>query len=612
MNKKYYDKNNYSYKNTISKPKTILILSILIIILCLLSIRVLYLQLIDGNRLKELATKQQITDEIIAPTRGTIYDSTGQVLAISSSVDTITINPKSISVKDNAEETALLKQKVSEALSSIFELDYNEVFNKVNSTASVETIVKKVEQDKVDELKSWMKENDISAGINIDQDSKRTYPYSTLAAHVIGFCGTDNDGRTGIEYKWDSILAGTSGKYTTSKDALDSEIANSEETYIEAENGNDLVLTIDVRIQTIVEKYLKEAVDNNNCSDGGNVIVMDPETGDILAMATYPSYDLNSPSTPNTEELIELWPTMTTSEKSAALGEMWRSKSVADTYEPGSVFKVITSAIALEENITDTDIANDFYCPGYEIINGQQIKCWRAQPHLHQSLTEALGNSCNPSFIQLNFRIVDSIGVSGLYKYYSAFGFFEKTSAGLYGETTGLFHDESIVKNFEIATMSFGQRFTITPLQMITAISAIANDGVLMQPRIVKEIINTDTGAITTVDTVEVRQVVSEETADKTLEMMEYVATYGTGKTAAVAGYSIGGKTGTSEPNSSENSVYVASYCAVAPIEDAEVTLLLTLYGPPKGNHNGGQIAGPVVSSMLSEILPYLSVKNNN
>ena len=612
MNKKYYDKNNYSYRNTISMPKMVGILSFLIIILGLLIIRVFYLQLIDGNRLKELATKQQITDEIITPTRGTIYDSTGQVLAISSSVDTITINPKLISVKNKDEETTALKQKVTEALSSIFELDYNEIYQKVNSNSSIETIAKKVEQDKVDQLKAWMEENKIYSGINIDEDSKRTYPYSTLASHVIGFCGTDNDGRTGVEYKWESILAGTSGKHTSAKDALDSEIANSEETLIEAENGNDIVLTIDVKIQTIVEKYLKEAVDQNNCSEGGNVIVMNPKTGDILAMATYPSYDLNTPSSPNSDELSQIWSSLSASEKSTALGEIWRSKSVADTYEPGSVFKVITAAIALEENITDIDIEDDFYCPGYEIINGQKIHCWRVQPHLHQNLTEALGNSCNPAFMQLNFRIVDSIGVSGLYKYYNAFGFFEKTNAGLYGETLGLFHNESIVKNFEIATMSFGQRFTITPLQMITAISALANDGTLMQPRIVKEIINTDTGNITYIDPVEVRQVVSEETAAKALEMMEYVATIGTGKTAAVSGYTIGGKTGTSEPNSNEGSVYVASYCAVAPIDEAEVTLLLTLYGPPKGNHNGGQIAGPVVSNMLSEILPYLSVKPNN
>lgn len=612
MNKKYYDKNNYSYKNTISKPKSLLVLGIMIFLLTALIIRMFYLQFIDGNHLKELATKQQITDEIITPTRGTIYDSTGNILAISSSVDTVTINPSIISVKDDDKATIELKEKVALGLSSIFELDYTEVLKKVNSSSSVETIIKKVEQDKITQLKSWMKENEISAGINIDEDTKRTYPYSTLASHVIGFCGTDNDGRTGIEYKWDSVLAGTSGKYTVSKDASNSEIANSEENYIEAENGNNLILTLDVKIQTIVEKYLKEVVDEYNCSDGGNVIVIDPSTGDILAMATYPCYDLNSPSSPNTEKLIELWPSMSSSEKSTALGEMWRSKSVADTYEPGSVFKVITAAIALEENITDTNIEDDFYCPGYEIINGQKIKCWSRNPHLHESLTESLGNSCNPAFMQLNFEITNSIGVSGLYKYYQAFGLFEKTNAGLYGETTGLFHNIDTVKNFEIATMAFGQRFTVTPLQMITAISSIANDGILMQPRIVKEIVNTDTGNITNIEPVEVRQVVSEETAEKVKEMMEYVATEGTGKTAAVSGYSIGGKTGTSEPNSSENSVYVASYVAIAPIDDAEVTLLLTLYGPPEDNHNGGTLAGPVVSKMLSEILPYLGVKTDN
>ncbi len=608
-------KTPFESKNFIHIKKLRIVLLITILIIVILICRIGFLQFVQGNELKELAYNQQTINQIISPKRGNIYDSNGKALAISAQVDTITINPNKI-VKNNDEETTKYKETVAKGLSEIFELDYNEVLEKVNSKSQVETIIKKVEREIVEKLKTWLSDNDISIGINIDEDSKRYYPYETVASNVIGFCGNDNQGLSGIESKWDSVLTGTPGKIVSSKGSDQQEIPNAEETYISAENGSDLTLTIDLNIQTIVEKYLKKAVDNNNCKKGGNVIVMNPKNGDILAMACYPNYNLNTPYTPNSS-LAQTYNSLSSEEKSEALYKMWSNKSVSETYEPGSVFKVITSAVALEENITTTDKAGDFYCKGYEEFEDSsqdkpvKINCWRDyNPHGSQDLRHALMNSCNPAFMQLGKRI----GASTLYKYYDAFGLFNSTNSGLYGEQSSIFQDLSSVGPVELATMSFGQRLNVTPLQMITSVACIANDGALMKPRIVKQVTNTDTGTVNEVATTKVRQVISKQTAENIKSMMESVVSpEGTGRHAAVEGYSIGGKTGTSEPISTKQEEgYVASYVAISPVEDTQVVLLLTLYDPPKNNHQGGQLAGPVVSQMLSEILPYLSVPSDN
>lgn len=557
-------KTDFDSKNLVHTKNLKIFLVAVILIFAILVGRIGFLQFVQGNYLKELAYKQQAINQIISPKRGNIYDSTGKALAISAQVDTITINPTKI-VKNNEEATKEHKEKVAKGLSEIFELDYEEILKKVNSDTQVETIIKKVEQEKVDKLKQWMEDNKISVGINIDEDTKRYYPYGTVASNVIGFCGMDNQGLSGIEAKWESVLTGTPGKIVSSKGNNQQEIPNAKETYISAENGSDLTLTIDLNIQSIVEKYLKQAVEENECSRGGNVIAMNPKTGDIIAMASYPDYDLNSPYTPNAT-LAKTYDSLSTQEKSNALFKMWNNKSVSDTYEPGSVFKLITAAVALEENITSTDKTNDFYCKGFEEVADRKISCWSSNPHGVQTLRKALCNSCNPAFIQLGQRIK----APTLYKYYDAFGLFNSTNSGLYGEQNSLFLDLDKVGQVELATMSFGQRtFTVTPLQMVTAISCIANDGILMKPRIVKEITNTDTDSVTEVSTSAVRQVISKQTAEQVKSMMESVVTDGSGRHAAVSGYSIGGKTGTSEPlDSNVNEGYVASYVAISPIED--------------------------------------------
>lgn len=578
-----------------------------IFILALIS-RLFVLQFIDSASLKEKAYKQSTANRVISPKRGTIYDATGKALAVSTEVDTISVNPSLIVVKNNQEETNALKEKVATALANIFELDYNEVLVKVTSTNSVETIAKKVDLSKVEELKQWMKDNKCSSGINIDKDTKRSYPYNNLASNLIGFCGSDNNGLAGIEYNLDSTLTGTPGKLVTATDVTQEAIPDSDKQYIAPENGSNITLSIDANIQAIVEKYLKQAVDENNCKNGGSMILMDPSTGDILAMATYPDYNLNTPFEPN-ESLSQGWSELSSEEKSNSLYKMYSNKVVNETFEPGSIFKVIMASVALEEDITETDISGDFYCSGSMQIADKKINCAKSAGHGSESLRNALENSCNPALIQLGQRI----GANTLYKYFNAFGLFSKTGIDTAGESSSQFHSLDSVGPVELATMSFGQRFTITPLQMITAACAIANDGILVKPRLITKIENPDTKVVTNVDVEEVRQVISPETAAKVRGMMRSVVEDGGGQSGAVKGYTIGGKTGTSEPNPNHpEDGYVASFLAIAPVENTKVVALLSLYGPQGNSHFGGVIAAPVVSQVLSEVLPYLGIPSND
>lgn len=609
--------NDFSSQNFIHTKKLKRVFIIVLIIFVLLIGRIGFLQFVEGSYLKELAYKQQSINQIISPKRGNIYDSSGKVLATSASVDTITINPKSIKdEKDDEQKTKELKEKVAKAFSDIFGLDYNETLEKVSSNSQVETIAKKVEKDKVDQLKTWMEENKISTGINIDEDTKRYYPYNNALSHVLGFCGDDNDGKYGIELEWNSTLTGTPGKIVSSKDGslTGKEIPNAAESYIAPENGSDLTLTIDLNVQTIVEKYLKQACIDNMCTRGGSCIVMNPKNGDILAMANYPDFDLNNYNTP-TASYAQNYNSLSTEEQYNILYTMWKNKSISDLYEPGSIFKLITASVALEEDITGPDVAGDFNCTGAEEFkdgsNTVTIKCWSPVPHYEQSLRVALGNSCNPAFMQLAARIT----APTLYKYYKAFGLFDTTGVDLPGESNSIFTKLEDVGEVELATAAFGQRtVNITPLQMITAVCAIANDGILMKPRIVKQVTNSDTGAVTNIDPVEVRQVLSTETANTMKSMMESVVVSGTGSRGAVSGYSVGGKTGTSEPiEANKTDGYVASYLAISPVEDTQVVILLALYDPTnkERGHQGGTIAGPVVSQILTEVLPYLGIPSD-
>ena len=568
-----------------------------------LATRVGYIQFFEGEKLQQMAYLQQTLNRNINPKRGTIYDSSGKVeLATSSSVETITVNPVNILSSE--------KEKVATELTQLFNLKYEDVLKKVSKKTAIETIAKKVDKNQSKELRLWMEANNITSGINIDEDTKRFYPYNNLASQIIGFCGSDNQGLAGIEAEYDNELKGEKGKILKMTDAKGIDITDTSEAYEPAKQGNDLVLSIDATIQGIAEKYLKEACIDNVCTDGGNILLMNPQNGDILAIASYPDFNLNDPYTINNEELKTNWSNMTATERSNALQAMWRNKAISDTYEPGSTFKLVTASTALEEGIVaSTDKEGEFCCTGYIEVAGVKMKCWRYyRPHGPESLRQALMNSCNPVFIGLGGKI----GVTKYYEYLRKYGFLGRTGIDLPGEAGSIFLKESKVGPVELGTIAFGQRFEVTPIQMITMVSTIANGGIYTQPRIVKQIINSQTGEIKNIETVKKDRVISEDTAKKMLSMMESVVAEGTGKNAQVKGYAIGGKTGTSEDGVNTGK-YVTSFIGVAPISNPEVAILITLYNPTgEGGHQGGGVAAPIASQVLGEVLPYLEIKKDN
>ena len=575
---------------------------VVLIIMFGLAFRIGWIQFKMGNKLQHMAHLQQTLEREFNPKRGTIYDATGEkILAVSASVESITVNPVNISSEN--------KEKVARKLSELFELDYEKVLKKVSKRSSIETIAKKVDKSKTDELRIWLDENNITTGVNIDVDTKRYYPYNSLAAQIIGFCGSDNQGLMGIEAKYDSELKGQNGSIVKLTDAKGGNLDDEGEEYVKAINGNDLILSIDATIQGIAEKYLEEACIDNVCTDGGNIVIMDPNNGDILAMAGYPTYNLNDPYVPMDSGVSANWDNLSKEEKTAEQQKMWRNKAISDAYEPGSTFKLITSSASLEEKITDTDNSGEFCCTGSITISGVTIKCWRYyRPHGSESLRQALMNSCNPVFIGLGQKL----GVKTYYSYLNKFGFLRKTGIDLQGEGGSIFLAEEKVGPVELGTIAFGQRFEVTPIQMITAVSSIANGGTYVVPRVVKGIVNSQTGEVKNIEPQKKETVISKETSEKVLSMMQSVVAEGTGKNAQVKGYSIGGKTGTSEDGVNTGK-YVTSFVGVAPISNPKLVILITLYNPTgEGGHQGGGVAAPIASQVLGEVLPYLEVKKDN
>lgn len=578
-------------KKTVKKRMLkVLIISTLVIIG--LITRISYIQFIQGKELSDYAYDQQTLDRKVNPKRGTILDSTkNQVLAESSTVETITVNPVNIQEKE----------KVATELSILFELNYDDVLKKISKKTSIVSIAKKVDKEKSNELRKWMQENNIVEGINIDEDTKRFYPLNNFASQVIGFCGSDNQGLNGIEAIYENNLKGKQGSISKMTDATGKKIKNTYEEYNSPIEGDDLVLTIDYNIQSIAEKYLKEACIDNKCEDGGNVIIMNPKNGDILALAGYPNYNLNDPFAVN-ESLSK-------EEQTNQMQSLWRNRAISDTYEPGSTFKIVTASASLEEGITTPDKAGEFCCIGHIEVAGVKMKCWRYyKPHGSESLREALMNSCNPVFIGLGQKI----GVQTYYKYLRKFGFFKRTGIDLPGEASSIFLDEGKVGPVELGTISFGQRFEVTPIQMVTMLSTIGNKGVYVKPHLIKEIISNsevdENGErkTTKIEKQEGDRVLSEETASNILSMMQSVVDDGTGKKAGVEGISIGGKTGTSEDGVNTNK-YIASFIGIGPTEEPQVVILVTLYNPKgEGGHTGGGVAAPLAGSILNEVFEYL------
>lgn len=583
----------------ISRGRLIFILIIFILLLVALFGRMFYWQVIRAEELSQKAYSQQTKNSIISPKRGTIYDRNNVVLASSVTVETISVTPKNIKDKD--------KERVALGLATILNLDYDTVLGKVSKTTnSEEVIAKKLERDVTDKIREWIKEESVP-GVNIYEDTKRNYPKKNFLSQVLGFCGTDNQGLEGLEVKYESLLKGVAGRRVTSKDATGKDMPLDATTYIPSEDGSNLVLTIDSRIQYIVEKYLRQALEDNKPTEYGNCIVMNPKNGDILAMATMPDYDPNDPFVPVRDEDKLNWDSYSAIEKSNALQEVWKNRNVTDTYEPGSVFKVVTASIAIEEGLVTNVDAVNYNCTGSLKVGDWDISCWKPTPHGKQSLRQGLMNSCNPVYMTVAMKI----GAKTFYEYLEAFGISKSTDSGILGEVGGYNHSETQLSQDKssLAITGFGQGFTLTPLNMLNTVCAIANDGKLMQPRIIKEITDSNGTVIESYSPVVVKQVISESTSDTVLDMMKSVVSDGTGRYAQVKGYYIAGKTSTAEQGDKTNPKYVASFIALAPADDPEVALIFNLYNPKGPNgHQGGGIVAPVVSKAMSEILDYLDI----
>jgi len=566
----------------------------------LLILRLGYLQIIKGPELQRLAFIQQNQGRNISPRRGTIYDRNYNELAVSASVETISVNPQDIKNKYNEETIRKIADKLSELL-ELTEKEKEEAYAKMIKASRYEIIKAKVDKSIGEKVRKWIQSEGI-IGINVDEDSKRYYPNGNLAAHVIGFTRSDNAGNDGIEAIMEQYLKGVPGKILSEVDAGGRELPFKEETYIKPQDGLNVVLTIDETIQYFATKALDKAIADYNVLNGAVAIVMDPRNGDILALVSKPDYDLNNPrAAPVGIEGVnpETW-TGTSAEDVKILQEtVWRNKAVSDLYEPGSVFKAITAAAALEEGIVTPETrVNDRTVK----VAGHNIDCWKPNFHGDESFTEAVYNSCNPVFV----RLAQSLGIETFYKYVRAFGFYDTTKISLYGEAKGYFHAKPT--EIDMCVASFGQRFQVTPLQVITAYAAIANGGELIRPRLVKELVDSEGNVVKTFETEKVRTVISKKTSDTLREILEGVVSKGTGRNAYVPGYRVAGKTGTSETTYSKNR-YIASFSAFAPADNPVICVLVVLDNPTAIAHTGGVTAASVAGKLIEDILTYLEVE---
>lgn len=575
--------------------------------------RLFQLSIIQGEALQQKAVDQQLKDTVINAKRGTIYDTNGKILAQSATVWKVVLAP--INFKNDEQRTI-----VSKGLAEILDLKQEDVFEKAKEQSYYVIVKRQVESDVRDKLLKFIDEledkHEITGVINLIEDYKRYYPYDSFASSVIGFTGTEGQGLEGIESEYDSYLTGTPGRVVTAKMPYGTEMPFEYDQKEDAVDGNNLVLTIDETIQHILEKYLDQGIAENDVKDGAVAIMMDVKTGAILGMATRNGYDLNDPFTLTNEEeqkRIDKLPEDERAEaKAEALQKQWRNKAISDTYYPGSVWKVITSCMGLEEGvITDESryTCNGSYVPGEGI---SPISCHNTNGHGTQDFEKALCNSCNPAFMMIG----QGIGSEKFWQYYQGFGFSETTGIDLPGESEDIFFSEGGIPGAmsitDLAVASFGQQFAITPIQMVTALAAVGNGGKLMQPYIVKQITDQDGNVVENTEPTVKRQVVSKEVTEKVLSAMEENSKNGSAKNGYVAGYRIAGKTGTSEKKTyDENGVenYIASYGGVAPANDPQVALLVFFDTPKGASYYGSAVAAPVFANIMSEVLPYLNIE---
>lgn len=594
------------------KKRSLRLLILLVLVLAALVIRIGYWQIVRGNEMKEAVMRQQTGQTAINPSRGTIYDRNHKVLAESATVNTVVCNPQQIK-KDNAANV------VASTLSEILGMDKEEILEKITKDNQFQYIKKRItveEADAIKKIKDGSVDKEMAklfSGVYFEEDSKRYYQYN-VASHIIGFTGYDNNGMQGIELTFDEYLMGRAGSVLSAKTASGGTTEYQYEEAYGAEKGDDVVLTIDETIQSVLEKYLEQACVENQLKEGACGIVMNPKTGEILAMATKPDFDLNNPADLSQFKKFSIGmgdvfkdtesEDDEVSNKAVATirNKMWRNKAISDTYEPGSTFKILTAAMALEEGVAD--LSSQFYCSGSKQVADRNIRCHKAGGHGAEDFARGVINSCNVVFMDLGMRL----GSAKFQEYFKAFGLTDKTGIELVGESGSVYYREKMSET-DIATSSFGQGFSITPIQLITAVSAVINGGNLMKPQIVKEIRNSG-GIVKSFYPEVVNRVISAETSATMRNILESVVNdpKGTGKNAYIKGYRIGGKTGTSEKGRN-NDKRIASFIGFAPADDPEIICLVMFDEPQVANKYGGTIAAPVVGSIIEETLEYMGVE---
>lgn len=589
----------------------ILILLILVLGFGAAVLRLTYLTTVQSSELQESAVDLQLADTTVSAKRGTIYDANGNVLAESASVWQVVMSP--VNFKNDKQ-----RQAAAKGLSEIFDLEYNDVLDDTKQQSHYVVVKRRIESDereKVLELIDTLKKDYSCSGvIQLLDDYKRYYPKNSLASSVIGFTGSDDQGLEGIEYEYDSYLSGTPGRIITAQNARGTDMPFRYEQNVESEDGNNVYLTIDETIQSICEKYMQKGVEDNNVLNKGICIAMDVNTGAILAMVTTDGYDLNNPYelSAKDKKKIKSTPKKKQAEaESAALSNMWRNKAVADTYMPGSVFKMCVASAALEENLVNEKTS--FTCTGSILVEGETIHCSNISGHGTQSFVEAISNSCNPAFVQIG----QMLGASKFRQYYQGFGFSDKTGIDLPGEAEDSFWKEGKMGGVDLAVASFGQNFKITPIQMITACAAVSNGGYVVQPHVVSKITDSKGNVIKTVDKKVKRQVISDDTSKKMNEYLEYNTERQGAAAGYISGYKVAGKTGTSEKKditkveSSFSEDYISSFCGYAPADDPQIAMLVFFDTPDGDAYYGSQVSSPVFINIMSEVLPYLDVKTS-
>ena len=563
------------------------------------------LQITRHEELQSKAVSQQTRSSVVTANRGTIYDASGNILAISSTAETIFLSPKEINdaLNDEKNPVAWTKEVLASALAKILDISEDGILKKMARTDSMYEVLKyRVDEDIADQVRQYINDNKVK-GVFLTTDAKRYYPYSDLASHVIGFVGTDYTGLYGLEAEYDKELQGKSGLVVTAKDNRQNDMLFEYSQYFDPENGDELQVTLEATVQYYLQKGMEEMCDAFSPANGATGIVMDVRNGGILAMASYPNYDLNDFSTVSDKTLLERIERGELDTGDAQLVQ-WRNKALNDTYEPGSTFKILTLAAALEEGLIDENTSVN--CGGAVTISGQTIHCSNKAGHGLQNLKQTVGNSCNPAFISYGLKL----GTEKFYDYMRSFGIMSATGIDLGGEATGVFAADANFTQLDLACYAFGQNFTVTPLALITAQAACVNGGYLYTPHFAKQITDSDGNVVWQHDDTPVRQVISEETSATVRECLEYVVASGTGKNGQVAGYRIGGKTGTADKGQTGD--VVVSFLCFAPADDPQIMMLITMDTPSRSTGtyvSGGNMVAPTASHIMEEILPYLGIE---